>query len=245
MSKKKELIISLVVVAIILVARSGYNNFIENRSDLLRNYERDKYSYTSISYQMPGEEYSTSASNYYLINDEFYQDNKDKSKEQIEEYVKVVKEGNEYSRYAIELFEHIKNLETIKNINLDNKKYDLSMILQIQVDKLIDKESWYYYDAIELFEHIKNLETIKNINLDNKKYDLSMILQIQVDKLIDKESWYYYEGEYSIYLDKGIIAFTNLGLMGNDEGTKKKYYYKMDKKALDLANRIIEKVNNK
>lgn len=198
MSKKKELIISLVVVAIILVARSGYNNFIENRSDLLRNYERDKYSYTSISYQMPGEEYSTSASNYYLINDEFYQDNKDKSKEQIEEYVKVVKEGNEYSRYAIELFEHIKNLETIKNINLDNKKYDLSMSVQIQVDKLIDKESWYYY-----------------------------------------------EGEYSIYLDNGIIAFTNLGLNGNDEDTKKKYYYKMDKKALDLANRIIEKVNNK
>ena len=198
MSKKKELIISLVVVAIILVARSGYNNFIENRSDLLRNYERDKYSYTSISYQMPGEEYSTSASNYYLINDEFYQDNKDKSKEQIEEYVKVVKEGNEYSRYAIELFEHIKNLETIKNINLDNKKYDLSMSVQIQVDKLIDKESWYYY-----------------------------------------------EGEYSIYLDNGIVAFTNLGLNGNDEDTKKKYYYKMDKKALDLANRIIEKVNNK
>ena len=198
MSKKKALTISLIVVTIILVARSGYNHFIENRSDLIRNYARDKYRYTSISYEMPGEEYSTSASNYYLINDEFYKDNKDKSKEQIEEYVKVVKEGNEYSS-----------------------------------------------DAIELFEHIKNLETIKNINLDNKKYDLSMILQIQVDKLIDKESWYYYEGEYSIYLDKGIIAFTNLGLRGNDEGTKKKYYYKMDKKALDLANRIIEKVNNK
>lgn len=49
--------------------------------------------------------------------------------------------------------------------------------------------------------------------------------------------------DYDIYLDQGIIVFTNLGLKGNEEKIDKKYYYKMDKKAMELANNIVDKVN--
>lgn len=82
--------------------------------------------------------------------------NKSKSKEWIEEDVKIKNIGNKYCEHRIELLKLLINLEETKEVRT-NETPDMSMSFKMQKDKIFDNESWHYYDgklSIYLYENI-------------------------------------------------------------------------------------------
>lgn len=133
---------SLIIVVIIILSIIG-KYFTANRYDILLNYNEKDYKTTQFVVNVKGKK---SLSGYYLVDKEYYKENKSKSKQWIEEDIKVKNLGNKYCEPRIGLLKSIKNLDEVTEVK-KNAEPDMSMIFIMQKEKTFSNESYNYYDG--------------------------------------------------------------------------------------------------
>ncbi|SCI70007.1 Uncharacterised protein [uncultured Clostridium sp.] len=158
-----------IIFLIMIVFFIGGKYFIANRSDILLSYNEKDYEHTQFLVDVEG---NKSISGYYLIDENYYKYNKLKSKEWIEEDIKVKKLGNQYCEPRIDVLKSIKNLEKTTSSPI-NTTPDLSMSFTIQQDKLFDKNSWNYYDGKISFYLKDNIMSLDKFGIESDKYYIS------------------------------------------------------------------------
>jgi hypothetical protein len=158
-----------IIFLIMIVFFIGGKYFIANRSDILLSYNEKDYEHTQFLVDVEG---NKSISGYYLLDEDYYKYNKLKSKEWIEEDIKVKKFGNQDCEPRIEVLKSIKNLEKTTSTPISTTP-DLSMSFKIQKDKIFDKNSWNYYDG-KISLYLKdNIMSLDKFGIESDKYYIS------------------------------------------------------------------------
>lgn len=186
-SNKRILIILFIIISFFVVSQY----IIVNRRDIILNYNEKDYKHTQFIVDVEGYQ---SLSGYYLINEEYYKNNKSMSKKWIEEDVKIKSSGNQYCKPRIDILKSIQNLETTKNIPKSSTP-DMSMDFVIQKDKVFDKDSWNYYEgqvSIYLKDNVISIDRFgfkgdkDNIFKKTKYYIIDDNVKENTDKILEQ-----------------------------------------------------------
>lgn len=147
--------ISVIIIPVVLLLVALNIKSLDLSRNILFNYNENDFRHTQFIVNKNGYQ---SISGYYTMN------KYDNKKENIDEDLETVSKENNYSIPRINLLKSLQNL-TSTDITPKTKTPDLSMKFIIQKDKIIDKNSWNYYEGcinIYLKDNIISVDYFRN-----------------------------------------------------------------------------------